>query len=55
MSPDAVVTSGALIFYAGVVLAMLRNHDRRIDKNEAATEKLQSDVAYLRGKEGIQI
>jgi uncharacterized membrane protein len=45
----------ALIFYAGVVCAMLRNHDKRLDKNEAALEHISLIAAQLAAKGGIQI
>jgi uncharacterized membrane protein len=45
----------ALIFYAGVVCAMLRNHDKRLDKTEATLTKFAVIAAQLAAKQGIQI
>jgi hypothetical protein len=47
--------TGALIFYAGAVWTMLKNHDKRLDKVESAQEKQTPVVAQLAMKEGIQL
>jgi hypothetical protein len=46
--------TGALIFYAGAVFSMMRNHDRRLDKNEDRIDKLSTSVYTLNGRAGIQ-
>jgi hypothetical protein len=51
----AAAQTGALIFYAGVMLAMIRNHDRRLDKNEDRVDALSASVSKIAGSEGIQL
>jgi hypothetical protein len=46
--------TGALVFYSGVVAAMLRNHDKRQEKTEAIVEKHSVTIAQLVGREEAQ-
>lgn len=63
LSPDAIAAvciflatqTGALIFFAGVVSWTLRNHDKRLDKNEARCEGCLRVVTQLATKEGIEL
>jgi hypothetical protein len=62
LDPSAVATlivfiaaqTGALIFYAGVMLTMMRDHDKRLDKGEDRTDRLSAAVYTLNGRAGIQ-
>jgi hypothetical protein len=47
--------TGALIYFAGVIAATMRDHEARLTKNEATDEKLLLLVAQLATREGIQI
>jgi hypothetical protein len=46
--------TAAFIFYAGVVIRQLKEHERRLDLVEAVASKQAADMAYMRGKESIQ-
>lgn len=51
----AVVQTGALIFYCGIVAATLRNHDKRLDIVEKDQKQQSAKVAQIAGKEGFQL
>lgn len=67
MSSDAIVAiaifgitqTGALVFFAGVVVTMLRSHHERIGATEKTTAVVVEDVAQLKGminmRKGIQL
>lgn len=47
--------TGALVYFAGTVAATLRDHDRRLDVNEADHKALLKVTAQIAAKEGIQL
>lgn len=49
-----IFAAGQLV-YAGAALQMLRQHERRIDANEADIKDLSKVTAQLAAKEGIPI
>lgn len=48
LDPTAVVTSSSLLFFAGSVAALLRNHDKRIETLENNSRVTDMDVAQLK-------
>ncbi len=63
LDPDAITTivifiaaqTGALIFYAGVMLFTVRNHEKLLTDVEAKQEKTHTTVVKLATKENIAI
>jgi hypothetical protein len=48
--------TGALIFFAGVVSRVIKDHDRRHDETEARVETLADNVSLLQGEmKGLQL
>lgn len=63
MSSDAwvalgiyVVTQvGTCLYFAGVVKTTMDAHAKRLDQHETQIGSLASDVAFIKGKEAIQL
>jgi hypothetical protein len=53
--PIAIVQTGALIYFAGVVSFTLRNHEDRHNKTEARCENCTRIVTQVATKEGIPL
>jgi hypothetical protein len=49
----ALMQTGALIYFAATIATTQKEHERRITENEGLTKVLATDVAYLKGKEGL--
>lgn len=47
--------TGSMIYFAGIVTATLRDHDRRIGSTEEWRESRDRVIFQLAGKEGIDV